>query len=84
MEAETLCRMRLVVVAARQRLEVTAIMAPQLAALEAMAPHRQSAAAALLMLGAVVEADLASQLEARVAPEAVALAHQQPPELMEL
>jgi hypothetical protein len=46
MALQTLRPMRQVVAAVRQRLEVTAIMAPQLAALEEMEPHRQLAAAA--------------------------------------
>ena len=81
---QTLRRMRLAVVAVLLRLGVTAIMAPQLAALEEMEPHRQLAAAALLTLAVVVAADLALQLAAQAVPAAVALAHQQPPELMEL
>ena len=84
MVVETLRRLLLAVVAVLLRLGVTAIMAPQLAALEEMEPHRQLAAAALLTLAVVVAADLALQLAAQAVPAAVALAHQQPPELMEL
>jgi len=84
MAMPTLRHMQLVVVAALLQLGEMATMPPQLAALEEMEPHRQLAAAALPMLAVEAAADFKLQLGVQAELEVAVLAHQQPPELMEV